>query len=198
MNNAEIREAISRLQEMEFYLEDEYINNGGEVTDYTEEQEAEISALKALLTTEGVDSLGRWLKSLEDKKVAIKKEKDYLMRQMNKIDSHMDYVKQQIHNIMVAADIDKVKGLHGYSFTPTMSTKTSVDKELLKTFYEQRVKDALVEAHIPAYVGVTLTASATKAKEYGVIEGDEGLFTETSTPSVRFIKPKETKVEEEE
>lgn len=108
----------------------------------------------------------------------------------------MDYVKQQIHSIMVAANIDKVKGINGYSFTPTMSTKTSVDKDLLKIFYEQRVKDALLEAHIPVYVGVTLTASATKAKEFGVVEGDEELFSETSTPSVRFTKPRASKEEE--
>ena len=196
MNNTEIRDALSRLHEMEFYLEEVYENNGGEVTDYTEAQEAEISALKALLTNEGVDSLGRWLKSLEDKKTALKKEKDYLSRQIDKIDSHMDYVKQQIHTIMVAANIDKVKGINGYSFAPTTSVKTSVDKELLKTNYEERIKDALFKAFIPSYIGVTLTASATKAKEFGVVEGDEGLFSETSTPSVRFTKPRASKEEE--
>ena len=66
MNNTEIREALSKLQQMEYFLEEEYENNGGEVNDYTEQQEASIAALRELLTTEGIDSLGRWLKAKED------------------------------------------------------------------------------------------------------------------------------------
>ena len=196
MNNAEIRDSISRLQEMEYLLEDEYINNGGEVTEHTEEQEASIAALRELLTTEGVDSLGRWLKAKEDQIKALKAEKDSVTRQINACNNTIDYIKTQINMVMTQTGTEKVKGTF-YSFTPTTSIKTEVDKELLKVFYEQRVKDALVEAHIPVYVGVTLTASATKAKEFGVIEGDEGLFTETSTPSVRFTKPRAAKKEEE-
>ena len=46
---------------------------------------------------------------------------------------------------------------------------------------------------IPAYIGFTLTASATKAKEYGVRTEDLGLFTETTSPSVRFTKPRASK-----
>lgn len=194
MNNTEIRDALYKLHEMEFFLEEEYENNGGEVTDFTEQQEASIAALKELLTTDGVDSLGRWLKSQEDKIKALKAEKDSITRKINKVNGVIDFIKSQINHLMTETGVEKVKGTL-YSFTPYTSVKTDVDKELLKNLYEDKVKSALIQAMIPNYVGVTLTASATKAKECGVEAGDEGLFTETTSPSVRFTKPRESKEE---
>lgn len=192
MNNTEIRDALSRLHEMENFLEEEYENNGGEVTEHTEEQESAIAALRELLTTEGVDSLGRWLKAKEDQIKSLKAEKDSVTRQINAANNTIDYIKSQIYELMVQTGMEKVKGTF-YSFAPITSVKTEVDKELLKTLYEDKVKAAMIQARIPAYVGVTLTASTTKAKELGVVEGDEGLFTETTSPSVRFTKPRASK-----
>lgn len=192
MNNTEIRDALSRLHEMENFLEEEYENNGGEVTEHTEEQESAIAALRELLTTEGVDSLGRWLKAKEDQIKSLKAEKDSVTRQINAANNTIDYIKSQIYELMVQTGMEKVKGTF-YSFAPITSVKTEVDKELLKTLYEDKVKTAMIQARIPAYVGVTLTASTTKAKELGVVEGDEGLFTETTSPSVRFTKPRASK-----
>ena len=63
MNNNEIKAALAALSETMFLLEEEYMENGGEVTEYTATMEANIERLKILLTTEGVDSLGRWMKS---------------------------------------------------------------------------------------------------------------------------------------
>ena len=192
MNNTEIRDALSRLHEMEYFLEEEYENNGGEVTEHTEAQESAIAALRELLTTEGVDSLGRWLKAKEDQIKSLKAEKDSVTRQINAANNTIDYIKSQIYELMVQTGMEKVKGTF-YSFAPITSVKTEVDKELLKTLYEDKVKTAMIQARIPAYVGVTLTASTTKAKELGVVEGDEGLFTETTSPSVRFTKPRASK-----
>lgn len=192
MNNTEIRDALSRLHEMEYYLEEEYENNGGEVTEHTEEQESAIAALRELLTTEGVDSLGRWLKAKEDQIKSLKAEKDSVTRQINAVNNTIDYIKTQVNLLMTQTGVEKVKGTF-YSFAPTTSVKTEVDKELLKALYEDKVKSALADAMIPAYVGFTLTASATKAKEYGVRTEDAGLFTETTSPSVRFTKPRANK-----
>lgn len=192
MNNTEIRDALYKLQQMEFLLDEEYENNGGEVTDFTEQQEESIAALRELLTTEGVDSLGRWLKSKEDEIKTLKAEKDAVTRKINAVNNTIDYIKTQVNLLMTKTGVEKVKGTF-YSFAPTTSVKTEVDKELLKALYEDKVKSALVDAMIPAYIGFTLTASATKAKEYGVRAEDAGLFTETSSPSVRFTKPRATK-----
>lgn len=192
MTNNEIRENLSKLQEMEYLLEEEYMNNGGECTDYTEQQESAITALRQLIENDGIDSLGRWLKNKEDQVKALKAEKDSISRQINAANNTIDYIKQNINNVMSFLRIEKAKGTC-YSFTATTSVKTSVDKEMLEAFYKSRVEAALTAAHIPVYIGVTLTASATKAKEYGVQEGDEELFSETSTPSVRFTKPRASK-----
>ena len=40
---------------------------------------------------------------------------------------------------------------------------------------------------------LSLTASSTKAAEFGVVEGDEEIFHTTETPSVRFTKPRASK-----
>ena len=82
MNNNDIKAAIAALSETMFLLEEEYLENGGEVTEYTATMEANIERLKILLTTEGVDSLGRWLKSREDALKALKAEKDSVNRQI--------------------------------------------------------------------------------------------------------------------
>ena len=55
------------------------------------------------------------------------------------------------------------------------------------------LEDAIRGAGVPEYVGVSLTASSTKAKEVGVREGDEDIFVTTETPTVRFTKPRASK-----
>ena len=57
MNNNDIKYALAELSTTMFLLEEEYMENGGEVTEYTATMEANIERLKVLLTTEGVDSL---------------------------------------------------------------------------------------------------------------------------------------------
>lgn len=194
MNNKEINSMIESLNVTMMAFEDYMIENEGVCDETSDQMEEQIAVLKELLTTEGVDSLGRWLKAKEDEIKTLKAEKDSVTRQINATNGTIDYIKARINQVLVAAGTDKVKGTF-YSFTPTTSTKTEVNKEVLKLMYEQKVKDALVQAHIPAYVGVSLTASATKADEVGLNEGDEELFIRTSTPSVRFTKPRAKKEE---
>ena len=59
MNNNDIKAALAALNESVFQLEEEYMENGGEVTEFTEQQEQYIEELKSLLEDEGIDSLGR-------------------------------------------------------------------------------------------------------------------------------------------
>lgn len=192
MNNTDIKNALYQFNETMYSLEEEYYENGGEVTESTEQKEMLISELKEMLVGEGIDSLGRWLASKEDEIKRLKAEKDAATRKINAANNTIDYIKYMVNQVLTETGTEKAKGTF-YSFTPTTSVKTDVDKELLKVSYEERVKDALVQAHIPAYIGVTITASATKAKELGVVEGDEELFTETHTPSCRFTKPRAKK-----
>ena len=190
MDYKELQQALSQLEEVMTNLEELYILNEGECTEESEKMEVEVDTLKELLSGDGIDMLGRWLKSKEDRKKSLKAEKDYITRQMASIDKGIEYIKSMINKVMVATGLEKVKGDRGYSFATTTSTKTDINKDVLKALYADKVEEAIRSAHIPAYVGVTLTASSTKATELGVVEGDEDIFVTMSKPSVRFGKPK--------
>ena len=193
MDYKEMNQVLADLDQAMVTLEETYIENEGEVTEETEQMEAQISGLKELLTGEGIDLLGGWLKAKEDKKKSLKAEKDYITRQMAAIDETIEFIKTKVNQILVATGQEKVKGARGYSFAATISSKTEVDKDVLKYNYDFKVEQAIRAAGIPDYVGFSLTASSTKAKEVGVQEGDENLFVTTEKPSVRFTKPRASK-----
>ena len=193
MDYKEMNQILAELDQAINSLEELYIEGGGEITEETEQMEEHISGLKELLTKDGIDLLGAWLKAKEDRKKSLKAERDYITRQMAAIDETIEFIKGKVNQVMVATGQDKIKGDRGYSFAATTSVKTEVDKDVLKTIYADRIEEAIRTAHIPAYVGVTLTASSTKAAEFGVVEGDEEIFHTTETPSVRFTKPRASK-----
>lgn len=193
MDYKEMNQVLADLDQAMVTLEETYIENEGEVTEETEQMEAQISGLKELLTGEGIDLLGGWLKAKEDKKKSLKAEKDYITRQMSAIDETIEFIKTKVNQILVATGQEKVKGARGYSFAATISSKTEVDKDVLKRCYGDIVEEAIRGAGVPAYIGVSLTASSTKAKEDGVQDGDEEIFVTTEKPSVRFTKPRASK-----
>lgn len=193
MDYKELNQVLADLDQAMFTLEDLYIEGEGEVTEETEQMEAQISGLKELLTGEGIDLLGGWLKAKEDRKKSLKAEKDYITRQMSAIDETIDFIKDKITEVMKATGQEKIKGDRGYSFTASHSAKTDVDKDVLKKNYEDKVEKAIRAAGVPAYVGVSLTASSTRANEIGVLEGDEEIFSTTEKDTVTFRKPKASK-----
>ena len=193
MDYKELNQALATLDQATIALEETYMENEGEITEETEQMEQEISGLQELLTTEGIDLLGGWLKAKEDKKKSLKAEKDYITRQISAIDETIDFIKDKVTEVMKATGQDKIKGDRGYSFTATHSVKTDVDKDVLKALYADKVEEAIRAAHIPAYVSVSLTASSTKANELGVLEGDEEIFSTTEKDTVTFRKPKASK-----
>lgn len=172
-----------------------YIENDGEITAETEEMEAEIDAIKELLTTEGIDSLGAWLRAKEDEKKRYKAEKDYVTRKINATDKSIDYIKSLINQVMREIGVDKVKGELGYSFLAYTSDTTTVNKPNLFAKYEERFIDAMAKAGIPPYITATLNASSSIAREVGLQEGDEDIFERHLTPTVKFGKPRASKSE---
>lgn len=193
MDYKEMNQVLVTLDQAINTLEETYMENEGEITEETEQMEQEISGLQELLTTEGIDLLGGWLKAKEDKKKSLKAEKDYINRQMAAIDETIEFIKGKITEVMKATGQEKIKGDRGYSFTATHSVKTDVDKDVLKALYADKVEEAIRAAHIPAYVGVSLTASSTKANELGIMDGDEEIFSTTEKDTVTFRKPKASK-----
>lgn len=193
MNNKEINSLIESLNASMWAFENYMVENEGVCDEASDQMEEQIGILKELLTTEGIDSLGRWLKAKEDEIKSLKAEKDYITRKINAATGTIDYIKSQMNKLLKASGMEEIKGANGYKFQVTTSTKTEVDKDVLKTIYADRIEEAIRAAHIPAYVGVTLTASSTKAAEFGIVEGDEEIFHTTEKPSVRFTKPRASK-----
>lgn len=191
MNNKDINAALAALEEASFLLEEEYEMNGGEVTEETEAQEEYIESLKALLEDEGIDSLGRWLKSKEDLIKTLKAERDSVTRQIKKTEDGIEYIKTQIFNVLTALGKDKVKGTF-YSFAPSISRKTEVDKEILEEKYLGIVNNAL-EQILPPWISFKLSASVKAIP--GDMEELPSEFKVTETPTCKFVKPRAKKEE---
>lgn len=189
MNNNDINAALAALNEATFLLEEEYEMNGGEVTDETEAQEEYIESLKALLEDEGIDSLGRWLKSKEDLIKTLKAERDFVTRQIKKTEDGIEYIKIQIYNVLSALGKEKVKGTF-YSFAPAISRKTEVDKEILEDKYLAVVNNAL-EQILPPWVSFKLSASVKAVP--GDMEELPSEFRVVETPTCKFVKPRASK-----
>ena len=198
MKYNDIQEAIASMQHAIWQLEDIYVENGGEVTEETEEKEALIEGVRELLTTEGIDSLGEWLKSLEDRKAELKAQRDFVARKIKATESSIDFVKAAIRQVLDATETEKVKGSLGYSFARTESTKTSVLDEKLDADYLEAATNAARDAGLPSYVDVVLKTTSTAIKAWAEVNGGEGeeyLNTETA-PTIRFTKPRSAKKEE--
>jgi len=186
MDYNEFKEALATLDWAAYHLEETYTETEGEVTDETEKIEAEIEALRHLLNTEGVDFLGRWLKGKEDKKKALKAEKDYVSKQIEAVDRTITFIKSKINELMEMTGCEKVKGSLGYTFTSMVSTKTEVNKEILNDFFKDKVEEMLKDI-LPVDVTVTLGASVSKLPEGSPVPV---WYNVTETPTVRFTKPR--------
>lgn len=190
MTSREIDGLLDRMRQLTGDLEAMYVENGGEVTPATEAADAEIGTIAETLLTEGVDSLGRWLRSKQDEAAAVKAEQDYLARRKKSVENTVDYIKAKITEVMAATGRTKVKGELGYAFATYDTVKTTVDADRLSEEYGAAVEKAVRDAGIPGWVTVKLGASSTL-----VPEGQElpDVFEVSVTPSVRFTKPRAAK-----
>lgn len=194
MNNTDIKSAIAELSTTMFLLEEEYMENGGEITEYTTTMEANIERLKVLLTTEGVDSLGRWLKSKEDQIKSLKAERDSITRQIKSCENTIEYIKTMVNHVLISTGEEKVKGTC-YSFAATTSETTSVDKDALNLKFMDAVEKKLRGGKnpvIPADVTITLGASIKNVPEGAEIPS---YYLHNTKPSVKFTKPRASKEE---
>lgn len=190
MTSQEINEKIHELSEQSRILEEAFIENGGEITEETEEMDGYVSVLRDLLLNDGVDSLGRWLKSKEDQKAALKDEKAKIDRMIKATDRSIDYVKSLIDAVLFACKQDKAKGLL-YSFTRTTSVTHAANTELIEERYHEKVEEAARNAGLPVWLKVKISPSWSLVPSD--VETDE--FITTSVPTVSFRKPSKTREE---
>lgn len=182
----DIQDALATLARISYDLEEKYIENDGEVTDETEAAEAEKAAIQDLLAGEGIDTLGRWLKSKEDELKTYKAEKEAADRRMKSVSNTIDFVKAKITEVMKATGRDKAKGTF-YSFTKAVSKTTKVDTDLLNSWYLEDIDNAMIELGIPNWVTIKLDA---KVSEVPVGLELPACFKVDERETVRFTKPR--------
>ncbi len=193
MNNKEINSLIESLNASMWAFENYMVENDGVCDEASDQMEEQIGILKELLTTEGIDSLGRWLKAKEDEIKSLKAEKDYITRKINAATGTIDYIKTQMNKILTAAQMQEIKGANGYKFQVTTSIKTEVDKEILKELFLDKVEKKLRGGKnpvIPADVTFSLGASVSLVPEGAVLPS---YYIRTSSPSCKFSKPRASK-----
>ena len=193
MNNKEINSLIESLNASMWAFENYMVENDGVCDEASDQMEERIGILKELLTTEGIDSLGRWLKAKEDEIKSLKAEKDYITRKINAATGTIDYIKTQMNKILTASQMEEIKGANGYKFQVTTSTKTEVDKDVLKALYLDKVEKKLRGGKnpvIPADVTFSLGASVSLVPEGAALPS---YYIRTSSPSCKFIKPRASK-----
>ena len=174
-------------------FENYMVENDGVCDEASDQMEEQIGILKDLLTTEGIDSLGRWLKAKEDEIKSLKAEKDYITRKINAATGTIDYIKTQMNKILTAAQMQEIKGANGYKFQVTTSIKTEVNKEILKELFLDKVEKKLRGGKnpvIPADVTFSLGASVSLVPEGAVLPS---YYKRTSSPSCKFTKPRASK-----
>lgn len=200
MNNTEINNAIAELYRTANTLEELYIENEGEVTEDSAQLEEQLEAIKTLLNGDGIDSLGRWLKGKEDERATLKAEKAAIDRRIKATERTIDYIKFQVGEVLRATGCEKVKGL-SYSFAQATSTKTSVNMDIIDNQFLDAATDAARDAGLPSFIDVALVTNVTKIKDFieNLPEGEDLEFdpftyiNETTTPTIRFTKPRVAK-----
>lgn len=186
MTTREIFEHLAVLKAMDEHLAEEYILGGGEITATTEQIEAERAAVAALLTTEGVDSLGRWLKAKQSEADDLRAEAAKVKRLRDANAKTIDHIRQLVGDVLRATGQERVKGTL-YTFKQYTSDTCKADAAVLKERYQATALKAIHDAGIPGCVTVTLGASA------GLVpEGQElpDFFVRTVTPTASMVAPR--------
>lgn len=189
MTTKEIKQASDDLAIMSFLLEQDYINNEGEVTEETERKERQIAALRELLTTDGIDSLGHWLRAKEDEIRNLKAERDYVTRQIKAHEGTIDYIKQTANAILKSAGVDAVKGTLGYKFQRYESVRKSVVEDKLDEDWLDVVTVAARDAGLPPCIDVALKTTATRLQD----DGFDNYVNQETTETCKFTKPRASK-----
>ena len=184
MKYKDIQDALATLARLSELLEEQYIENEGEVTEETEELEERKAAIQDLLQNDGIDALGRWLKVKEDEVKMWKAEKAAADRKVKSAQNTVDFVKAKIAEVMTMTGMDKAKGAY-YSFSKYVSEKSSVNQDEVDRLYLDVATSAAHDAGLPAYIDVVLKTNTTALKEWGATD----LLDVTKADAVRFTKP---------
>ena len=189
MNAQEIKATLAEINRKKYELEAALEENGGELTPELLQSLEILEDLKALLAGDGVDDLGRWLKSVQDEIATMKAEADAAARKVKALKGQEHYVKFLIGQALDAIGAEKVKGQY-YGFTRKTSTTNKVAQDELEAAYNPAILAALGDL-LPGWLHIQLKTTATELKDAG---GDALAFLETTeAPAIGFTKPRASK-----
>lgn len=162
----DIRAALYELKAIQFALNNEYEENGGEETESTSNKEQVKEAILYMLQNGGVDQLARLLNSVKADLEQNKAEQDFLKRQQKRSEAFQDDILESINMALEELGEEKMKGEFGYSFTQHVSSSTKPDNKLIKELYYKDVEKAIRAAGVcPEHITFTLSASASLLKK---------------------------------
>ena len=185
----DIRDAIYRLKAVQFALNNEYEENGGEVTESTINKEEMIETIKYMLENGGTDKLARLLNSVKADIDQYKTEQQFLKRQQEKCENFQEDILECTDIALRALGKEKLKGDFGYSFTTHISSSTKPDQKMIREMFYKDVEKAIRDAKVcPDHITFTLSASCNLLKEG---EDMPDYFTTTSKSRATFRKPRQ-------
>lgn len=182
-----IFELISALKGTLRQMDEELTANEGEVTEEVEALEFQYQDICDQLTGEGVDTLGRWLASVEDDIARVKAEEQFLAKRKKSLESKYDYIKHILRAVLDSCEVSEVRGDHGYKIKVRESVTTTTDSVLINELYGEKAEKALKDAGIPSYITFKLGASVKRVEE-----GQElpEVFIRNQESVIQFTKPK--------
>lgn len=183
----DVRDALHRLKAIQFALNNEYEENGGEVTESTLDKEQMIDTIKYMLQNGGTDKLARLLNSVKSDIDQYKDEQKFLKRQQEKCENFQEDILECVDIAMRALGEEKIKGDFGYTFTQHISSSTKPDNKLIKELYYKDVERAIRNAGVcPDHITFTLSASSSLLKKG---EDMPDYLITTSRSRATFRKP---------
>lgn len=192
----DIREALYRLKQIQFTLNNTYEENGGEVTEETSSMEEMKGAILYMMENGGVDHLARLLNSVKADIDQYKAEQEFLKRQQKKSENFQEDILECVNIAMEELGAEKMKGDFGYSFTQHVASSTKPDTKLIRELFYEDVERAIREANVcPEHITFTLSASSSKLKEG---EPMPDYFTTTTRARATYRKPRKADDTQEE
>lgn len=169
----------------------------GEVTDEILSYQEKVDTLAEIFKSEGgADAVGRYTKYSQDKIAARKAEKEYVERHLKADEESHALFLELVNKALEKAELDKIKGHYGYSFSSHTSVTTKVDTKVLKEKFFDRVEQVVrASGVIPDDVTISLSASVSRLPEGA--ERPEWYNT-TSVGKATFRKPRKASEQDEE
>lgn len=187
MTTKEFNELMARIYGAGQELDSLYCESEGEVTEQTENLEAEIYAMLQILAGDGIDDLGRTkmriAHEIEDTKAIIK----HLQAKVKRLEGFSDRINYLVGAALRLLGQDKVKGTLGYSFTQYTSDTCRADDAAIKELFQNKAVECLKANGFPEWITCKLSASISMVPEG--VELPE-YFTRTITETSKFGKPR--------